>query len=452
MTRAHRASPTLLPLLFGLCIACKGDDGSTDQSEDSEPVVEEVCAEDGECAAWEICEAEECVDGDRNNALAEATALLWETPVGGYLQTEGDLDYYSFTAEGGEFIRVTTEPLGSEDQNTLVSLFSPAGKLHAREDEHPAGDVNTYDTVLYAYLPTAGTWTLMVQDVDGAAADNFQYELNLQEYGGSTDESDSFDDPSYDRDPLETGYIYGVGFVLGQEGDSDWMEFDLPYDDCPLTFYGLGFMTGSDADVLLEAFTPDGDRLLSKESLGPDGYGQYFEVDGRKIIVSVADVRGGGGDNAWGFVFVQPAERGYSYTHEIEPNDDDSDSNLLAVTWSTNDSGMLGTSLAWGVMDDDGDEDWYSVTVDDGFYMSILGTADSVGSVFDGALAVFDEFGELVSEATVGDDSFPDVYNIGPLDGGTYTIQVLSEDSSAVGLDQYYRFSAYQHDYEVSTE
>lgn len=447
--------PTALPLLallLSLAPACKGGDGDDGPTDDSDPPVETSCTEDAECDPWEICSEDACVDGDRNNAVGEAEAILWETGVTGYVQTVGDQDYFSFTAEGGEFIRVTTEPKGDEDLNTLVSLFSPAGKLHAREDEHPAGDVNTYDTVLYAYLPTAGTWTLMVEDLNGAADSDFTYTLTLQEYGGATDESDSFDDPSYDRDPLETGYIYGVGFVLDEEGDTDWMEFDLPYDDCPLTFYGLDFMSGSDAEVLLEVYLPDGTRLLSKGGLGPDGDAQYFEVDGQRIVVGVGDVDGGGGDNAWGFIFVQPADRGYGYEHEEEPNNAADEANALDITWTTNDSGMLGSALAWGIMDEEEDEDWFSVEVDDGYYLSILGTADSVGSLFDGVVAVYDQDGELVAEATSGDDEFPDAYNLGPLDGGLYTVQVLNEDAEGWGLDRYYRVAIYQHDYTVSTE
>lgn len=441
----------LLPALCALLFACKGSDDGDNPTDDSEPTEDTTCAGDTECLGWQICEAEACVDGDRNNSLAEAEPLLWETAASGLVQTDGDVDYYSFTAEGGEFIRVTTEPKGDEELNTLVSLFSPAGKLHAREDEHPAGDVNTYDTVLYAYLPTAGTWTLMVEDVAGASDSDFAYELVLQEYGGSTDETDSFDDPSYDRDPLETGYIYSVGFVLEEEGDVDWMEFDLPYEDCPLTFYGLDFMTGSDADVALEVYLSDGTRLLRKEGLGPDGDAMYFEVDGRRVVVGVGDARGGGGENSWGFVFVQPGERGYPYEHEEEPNNRDDDANALEVAWSTTDSGMLGTSLAWGVMDEQADEDWFSVEVDDGYYLSVVGTADSLGSLMDGAVAVFDADGDLVGEATTGSDDFPDTYNLGPLDGGVYHVQVFDELGDW-GQDHYYRVTVYQHDYEVATE
>ncbi|MCK6519577.1 hypothetical protein L6R46_31510, partial [Myxococcota bacterium] len=432
---------------------CKGGESDESPSDDSEAPSAE-CAEDPDCAAWEICDEDlTCVGGDRNNGIDEAESILWDGPEEGYLSADGDQDFYTFTAEGGEFIRVTTENIGgSETMDTVVSLYSPSGKLHAQEDNHPAGRVNTYDTVLFAYLPDAGAWTLVVEDLNGDSGTSFMYELIVGEYGASTRESDAFDDPSYERDPLEAGFIYAVGFVLEEDGDVDWMEFDLPYDDCPVTLYGPLYTQGSDAVPKVELFLPTGERLLSKEGLGAQGPAQYFEVDGGKLLLGASDAFGDGSDDHWGFVLIQVSERGYPYELEEEDNGGDADANELDVEWEATDAGERGSSYAWGVMDELGDEDWFAVEVDDGFFLSVAGTADSLGSVLDAAIEVTDENGDVIAEGSYGDDDFPDVYDIGPLDAGTYYVRVFAEGDEIEGFDAYYRFAAVQRDYKIADE
>jgi hypothetical protein len=438
----HLLSVTSLVLLaaIGGCKGGESDETPTDDSE--EPSAE--CAEDLDCPGWEICDEDlTCVGGDRNNSIDEAESILWDGPEEGYLSAEGDQDFFTFTAEGGEFIRVTTENIGgSETMDTIVSLYSPSGKLHAQEDNHPAGRVNT----------DAGDWTLVVEDLNGDSGSSFMYELIVGEYGASTRESDSFDDPSYDRDPLEAGYIYAVGFVLEESGDVDWMEFDLPYDDCPVTLYGPLYTQGSDAVPLVELYLPTGERLLSKKGLGAQGPAQYFEVDGGRVLLGASDAFGDGSADHWGFVLIQVAERGYPYELEEEYNNADSDANELDVEWESTDAGERGSSYAWGVIDELGDEDWFAVEVDDGFFLSVAGTADSLGSVLDAAIEVTDQFGDVIAEGSYGDDDFPDVSDIGPLDAGTYYVRVFAEGDEIEGLDAYYRFAAVQRDYKIADE
>src|SRR5678815_1317390 len=94
-----------LGLLLTACVKDKpiedsrpdGDDGGDDGGTSD-------CADDGECSPWQICEAGDCLDGDRNNATDEAEPLLWEGAAEGYINPENDVDFYSFTADGGEYI------------------------------------------------------------------------------------------------------------------------------------------------------------------------------------------------------------------------------------------------------------------------------------------------------------------------------------------------------------
>ena len=135
-----------------------GDEGGDDGGEYD-------CESDDECSSWEICESQECVDGDRNNSLDEAEGILWDDATSGYINPADDVDYYTFTAEGGEYIRVSVTN-DSEEGDTVLVLRNPSGKTHAVVDNHPTGgSVSTYDSVMYAYLDEAGTWSLSIEDV-----------------------------------------------------------------------------------------------------------------------------------------------------------------------------------------------------------------------------------------------------------------------------------------------
>ena len=63
-------------LLLGACVKDKPIEESHPNGDDSG--LSDGCTDDVECSPWEICEAGECLDGDRNNATDEAEPLLWE--------------------------------------------------------------------------------------------------------------------------------------------------------------------------------------------------------------------------------------------------------------------------------------------------------------------------------------------------------------------------------------
>ena len=159
-----------------------------------------------------------------SHSTEEAETLLWGDETTGFLQTPDDEDFYSFEAEGGEFIRITTAHIGDdEDMNTILTLYSPIGKVQQEEDEYGAGSVTTYDSIINAYLPTAGTWVVRVQDVEGGGSSTAEYELVLDEYNAHTSEEDSLESPSYTVEVSGSGSFWAVGVLLEEEGDVDYI-------------------------------------------------------------------------------------------------------------------------------------------------------------------------------------------------------------------------------------
>ena len=60
--------------------------------------------------------------------------------------------------------------------------------------------------------------------------------------------------------------------------------------------------------------------------------------------------------------------------------------------------------------------------------------------------------GESIATGTDGDDTFPDLSNIGPLDAGNYTLRVRHENpqTDAAGMGWWYRMTIYQTGYTVN--
>jgi len=123
----------------------------------------------------------------------------------------------------------------------------------------------------------------------------------------------------------------------------------------------------------------------------------------------------------------------------------------LTTEWDSNEWGDVGSAGGWGVMDYEGDEDWFFVDVRQDHYLSLFGSADGMGSLMDGQVEIYDSNGDLVdsSQDGIDDDDFPDIKNIGPLDAGNYSIRVSAENDGE-GATHYYRFTTYVTNYTVA--
>lgn len=148
-------------VLFAACTAPK-DTGTDDSQGDSAEVDTAECTSDDACGDGRICEEETCVDGDRNNSVDEAEALLWSDPVTGTLNPANDVDYYVFTADGGEYVWISTtvDTDATPDANTFVTIRDPAGKVVTSADGYATGtSVTGVDAVAFAFLAEAGTYS-----------------------------------------------------------------------------------------------------------------------------------------------------------------------------------------------------------------------------------------------------------------------------------------------------
>ncbi|MFT5585837.1 MAG: hypothetical protein ACI9VR_003430, partial [Cognaticolwellia sp.] len=348
---------TSLP--FALLIACTSTDSADTGTPQPNP--DPDCIQDSDCLAYEYCsESGFCESGDGDNEKEGAKAILWEEPEDAWLNTGDDADWYSFSSQGGEWARLQTV---CEDSDTRVDLYSPSGKLHAGEDNHPLGSVSTYDTVMMAYLSEPGEWLVKVSpgsEYSGAAT----YALELLPFGAVSVE-DSLDEPSLDIE-LSDSSINNIGIVLEENGDMDWFRYSVTPGSA---MYIAGSADSRDTDLtpVVEMMLPDGTPIFYKESPTGLDRGVHFRIEASEILLRVRNIDSTGGPNTWTTLHSYQVSWYEEDQVEEEPNDSSGQETSLPVTMDQDDEGRdRGTSRGLGVLDSDGDVDRFAIEIIDG--------------------------------------------------------------------------------------
>lgn len=433
--------------------ACKGESPS---DTDTQP---EACTTDDACGSGKICEpVGECVTGDRSNDFDEAQPLELEQEVAAAVAPEDDVDYWAFESPGEEWIRIETVT-DEEDVNTVVSVFNPDKRLHAVMDDFPTGNVSSFDTVLHAYIPSAGTWYLKVEDrgtyyglADHGEGD---YTLQVKAFTGVTDETDAVDDPSATLDFDNGSTIFSVGVNVDAAGDDDFIEVGIPFDQGAIEVVGQQDIPGSAAQVLVEVLDPANANavLAHKTDVGPDGGLLYLDTLHQSYVLRATDADGLGGADYWYVLYVRTRDPGYyPYLEELEPNDTSGAPEV--VDWIeevTSGGDPYQRFDVTGAFDDDGDEDWFVTDVDAvDAYVTVWCTADSWGSLADPAVDVYLD-DTLLATGSDGDDSAPHMTNAAQLEGaGQLRVRVYDESAPSVsGPAAYYACSVFVTPFEV---
>ena len=139
-------------LLFLMTIAACGCNREQ-RTDDTQETAAPTCTDDEGCQRWEICEDRDCVTGDRDNSFEEATTIfqvddLDGDPSGsGFIAPAGDEDYYAYSSLGGEWIEIRTRQAVEQDDgvDTVVSVYTLGGQLHATMDEYATGSIKNWE-------------------------------------------------------------------------------------------------------------------------------------------------------------------------------------------------------------------------------------------------------------------------------------------------------------------
>lgn len=466
-------------LLLALTQACGDkDEAIADDTGTHDPIVDTVeCETDSDCDSTEICEVNECIDGDRNNAIEEAEALLPDdTTEGHFINPAGDEDYFSYTTDGGEFVRVVvTSPDESKSDvdvyDTYITLRDPDLRVIAAVDNYPTGASLSADSYLYAYLSEAGTYTFIVEDNGtyvGTSAygdDRYEYSLSIETWGRHTEEGDEAKDPGYAMEMDSENSYYALGVALEEADDKDYVSLELPFDNNRLYLLGqLDVLDGVKPQAKL--YSEDGEQLMDVSPISGGASGYYPITQDGDYLLELSDEDGDGGDNEWFFLFLYQTGEDTSYPVESEDNNQPIQANVLEATEYSNSSGDYTLSYGLGFADptvelDKGgkevvtaDEDWYAIEAFDDGYMVLCMNSSAFGSAITPDVAIIDPDGETVLAAAEGEedeDPTAALENIEVSGGDTYYVKVSSPESAEGTAQEWYEFMLYVADFEIGS-
>ncbi len=447
---------SLLSLIPVLGLGCSGDEG------DSEPVTVDdtgsSCVSDDDCLSNEICdETAACVTGDRDNDAASATPLQDDGEDthyytgSGHIEPAGDVDWYAYTSLGGHFVRVDTivddEELDTDLLDTVVTIYDPAGNLLAQEDEHPAGSVGTYDSVAFAYLAEAGTYTITVEDVAGRSAPDVTYTLSVKNIGSGGDEPDSVQTTGSSLGLTGADLWYSVPVVLnrgdGTADTADYVRLTLPWSDTFLGFVTTLSPNGSDLTEALTLYNSAGTVVMRKDDPSVESVAGICNSEDDSYVLKVEDVNGGGGSTYWGIIFALVREEGYGNARESEPNEAPGQAEALVAQDQNPDVGSWVAGYGSGHIDTLNDVDVWTLNVDfDGAYLSVFYGAQTYGGLLLANVEIVGSDDTIVAtmDATEGTDGT--IWNAGPVPAGVYTVRFSGSDANtAYGEGAFYQFA-----------
>ncbi len=446
-----------------LLLACPNDKDpyTTTGDTNTTPTPEAECIEDGDCGFDQICESDACVEGDRNNSPEEATPILWGDTLSGVINPDGDIDYYTFEADGGEYLRALTSLVEEiEDYDTVVTIRKANGKTVTSADAYATGtSVTGEDAVAFGYLDEPGTYTIAVEDigtasgVSGYGSPDYGYLLTLEEWGDVTDEVDAADAPRLNLNLSDERIWYSAGVLIETPGDADWIGLAHLQDGDNLYVDGNEDISGSDLAPLVRLWDATGSILLGeKANVGPDEYLFYPHLAEGDYVVEVTDAGGDGGAAAWAYahVIVRPDYDGYAFEEEAEPNPDMGTATPLPVTDYQNGNGdpyQQAQGLGW--IDSDGDEDWFVLdeTYTSGGLVLCL-TSGFYGSTVAPTVAVYDGAGNVLATDAGSATGYPTANLDAVSNDGTPRYVRVTGDVSGPGA--WYRFYAYVASFNVA--
>ncbi len=425
------------------CEECDPCDCGDDDAGDDDVAPE--CAEDGECAAYEICdEAGQCVDGDRNNGFAEAVLIEDGTELAGYINPAGDVDYFRLLGEPGRFFRayaVTDDPSDDAGLDTVIRFYDTAGVEQGYNDTFERlSNLYGTDAVYMGCTPGDDPFYLTVEDYGTFTGDpgqfeggsDFVYSLIVGDFGAEEVEDEPNDEAGAATAAGVEDYniSYDRGGVIDAPGDVDLWAVALE-PGARLRVYG--YEHGATAlDSRVRVLDVDGlSEVASYDDVGWELEAAVPVLYEPPIFLEVGDRAGNGGDDHCYVLHLAADNPGELFWAEQEPNDDVFESEPLEL----NESDVYAVA---GRIDPAGDVDQFVFLATAGETATVQLQARVDGSALVAHVRMLDPDQDEVASLDVpaGEDV---LLQSEPLDTtGTYLLEVTAADPVAGGADQWY--------------
>jgi len=335
---------------------------------------------------------------DDADDAAHAVLIDWETEMFDTLDgTDEDWFRVDGMAAGQQFrVQVVNddENVSPESLDTVVEVYDSAQNVIAWEDEHPAGDVSTYDSVCFGFFPEAGSYYIRVLDrgaYTGVPNDveNTEYSVQLLAPWAPSAEPDSLLKIGLDVDMTTTNSWYAVPVRADDAGDVDYVKLSLAHADGALTFVAAQHIVSSAYSPAITLYEQGGDAVLRASSLSESDYRQYISPPGTTYVLGVEDTSGVSGPAHGMWIFIANSAAGYGNEREVEPNDAQGAPMALTLTDQEPDAGSWDAAFVEGRIGTPADADWYSFSLERDSYVAIAFGALTYGSLLAANIEVY---------------------------------------------------------------
>ncbi|MGC6494127.1 MAG: hypothetical protein ACON5B_14935 [Myxococcota bacterium] len=425
-----------------------------------------ACSTDEDCSSTEICEADVCVEGDRDNGLDEATPLLFDDVVSGEINPAGDVDWYAFeTIIDGQWVEVSTPFEGHESSpaSTAIRILASNGQLIAEGDAFDIYNITRSDASVVAYLPTAGTYYITVEDIDTwsdlgqkRGGPDYTYGLELTGFGAVLGLGD------LDFELTSGTSIFRRGVLLTEANDAASVTFTLGADlsGRPVQVTGMNGLESSDLNLGVQ-MRQDKDVFAEQVSLGGERMILRPNTEDGSYTLDLYDSNDGIGTNRWGVFYVRSYDADDALTffgttpYESEQEPNTIDAQALTLTSGTTESGLsFDGYYVEGVLDAADDSDVFAFDVPpsgkEAERITVRCYGDRFGSRADLNAEVLLPGGgsfTLIEDGEAG--TSPTAYNLPTSEAGTYTL-ALTDVLGTGDASAFYRCQIFVTDWDVA--
>ncbi|GDX80440.1 hypothetical protein LBMAG42_22510 [Deltaproteobacteria bacterium] len=362
-----------------------------------------------------------------------------------------DVDWYQITGAAGQQFRVQVvnddENASEESLDTVVEVFKSDLTRIAWEDDHPVGDVGTYDTVCFGFFPADGSYYVTVQDkstfeIGHSNVESTGYTLTVLSPSQVPEEPDSVLSVGLSYGMETENSWYAIPVLAETVGDQDFVKLVLGHSDGALTFAAAEHIESSGYQPSIEVYNSDAEPVLRAATVAPSDGRQLISPPGTEYILGVEDSSLGSGPAQGMWVFVANAEAGYGNTREVEPNDLEGEGMALTLVDQEPDAGFWFADYAEGRIGEEGDVDGYEFTTTDEGYITISFGALSYGSLLVADVSIWQD-GVIVASGAAEGGVDPKVQTSAKVPAGAYSVRVSGGGGSTSGEGAFYRLAVH---------
>src|SRR5262245_29557880 len=189
-----------------------------------------------------------------NGTFATASPITNPARIQGNLYPNGDVDFYSFTANAGDRVYAASMTSGSagNSNDSQLTILASDGTTVIEFDDDNGSFAGLSSSIAGATIPTTGTYYLKVNEFEDDGAGSLRaYELYLQvQSGAPTPEVEPNTSPAEANALPANGWVSGTHELADEDmysitlaaGDTVYLSLDLDPERDGVTWNGrLGF-------------------------------------------------------------------------------------------------------------------------------------------------------------------------------------------------------------------